>query len=200
MYLYYCYTDTLADWILFCQIDTWLHRILLFSSSIIVTWIHLYTCVDCSCILVAWIIVHVIWIVVIWIFLYYCYIIYLFMLSHYWEKCVDLLHVVSTVIKLAHLYRGRPVISTVTLASGRTWAELSTAQSKVSHHTYTWWEPPLESVGPPLESPPPPGVGWRGCLWCSCYRYCYWSDSVFMLPGIHFLRTVMLASGKGVWN
>jgi len=38
-------------------------------SYIIVTWIHLYTCFDCSCLHVVWITVT--WFTVTWIFLYF---------------------------------------------------------------------------------------------------------------------------------
>jgi len=43
------------------------------------------------------------------------------------------------------LYSSIPVISTVMPASGGTCVELSATRSKVPHHTYPWWGPPLES-------------------------------------------------------
>ena len=120
-------------------------------------------------------------------------------------------HATMTVLVLdilcsSYLSSGTPVISTVTPASGGTCVELSATRSKVPHHTYPWWGPPLESVGATSRILTPPGVGWRGCLWCSCYWYCYWLDSVFLLYCIPVIRTVMLASGtwcveqSATWN
>jgi len=67
-------------------------------------------------------------------------------------------------------YSGIPVISTVTPTSDGTCVELSATRSKVPHHAYTWWGPPPKSVGATSRILTPPGVGWWGCLWCSCYR------------------------------
>ena len=106
----------------------------------------------------------------------------------------DLLHVINIVNKLSYLHSGIPVISTVMSASSGTCAELSVTRSKVPHHTYTWWGSPLESVGVTSRILTPP-VGWRGCLRCSCYKYCYWPDSIFLLSCIPVICTIMLASG-----
>ena len=84
----------------------------------------------------------------------YCFLFLVIMLP-----CIVL---VLDILCSSYLSSGIPVISTVTPASGGTCVELSATRSKVPHHTYTWW-------GPPLESSPPSGVGWRGCLRCSCY-------------------------------
>jgi len=107
---------------------------------------------------------------------------------------------VLDILYSSYLYSGIPVISTVMPASGETCVELSATWSKVPHHTYPWWGPPLESVGATSRVLTPPGVGLRGCLWCSCYWYCYWSDSVFLLYYIPVIRTVMLTSGTWLWN
>jgi len=90
------------------------------------------------------------------------------------------------------MYLGNPVISTVTLASCGTCVELSATRSKVPHHTYTWWGPPLKSVGGTSRILTLPSIRWWGCLWCSYYRYCYWSNSVLLLFDIHVICTVML--------
>jgi len=92
-----------------------------------------------------------------------------------------LLHVINIINKLTYFYSEIHVISIVTSTSSGTCAELSVIRSKRLHHTYTWWETPLESVGATFRILTPPGVGWRGYLWCFCYMYCYWSDSVFLL-------------------
>ena len=68
----------------------------------------------------------------------------------------------------SYLYSGTPVISTVTPASDGTCVELSATRSKVPHHTYPWWGPPLEFMGATSRILTSPGVGWRGCL---CNRY-----------------------------
>jgi len=106
-----------------------------------------------------------------------------------------LLYVINIVIQPAYLYLGNPLISTVILASDRTCVKISTTRGKVPHRTYTWWGPPLESVGVTSRILAPLGVGWRGCLRCYCNRYCYWPNSVFLLLDIHVIHTVMLSSG-----
>jgi len=101
----------------------------------------------------------------------------------------------------SYLSSGTPVISTVTPASGGTCVELSATRSKVPHHTYPWWGPPLESVGATSRILTPSGVGWRGCLRCSCYWYCYWPDSVFLLYMVFplYARSCWRPA-HGVWN
>ena len=63
MYLYYCYTDTLLyQTLLFHAHVTSLHEYSI-TLDFPVTWIHMYACSDCLCVLITWIIVN-------WIFLY----------------------------------------------------------------------------------------------------------------------------------
>jgi len=64
--------------------------------------------------------------------------------------------------------------------------------TKQSVTPYTWWEPPFESVGAISRTPPLPGVGMTRMS--SSAWYCYWPDSVFLLPGIHVTSMIMLAS------
>ena len=88
----------------------------------------------------------------------YCFLFPVIMLS------IIVLLVTYTVLVLdmlcsSYLYSGTPVISTVTPASGGTCVELSATRSKVPHHTYPWWGPPLESVGATSRILTPSGVG-----------------------------------------
>jgi len=75
------------------------------------------------------------------------------------KNLVNLLHVINIINKLAYLYSGIHVISTVTLVSDGTSAELSATRSKVPHHTYMRWGSPLESVETTSRILTPPAVG-----------------------------------------
>ena len=121
-------------------------------------------------------------------------------------SCFPVIMLPCTVLVLdilcsAYLSSGTPVISTVTPASGGTCVELSATRSKVPHHTYPWWGPPLESVGATSRILTPSGVGWRGCLRSSCYWYCYWPDSVLLLYMVFplYARSCWRPA-HGVWN
>ena len=192
---------------------------------------HCYTCSphECTCrycfhLIVIWLTVHITGIIVpcypripvICLFSRYCYwyYCYCYWYSHYWTwvlllcdvwlptstvSCFPVIMLPCAVLVLdilcsLYLSSGIPVISTVTPASGGTCVELSATRSKVPHHTYPWW-------GPPLESSPPSGVGWRGCLQCSCYWYCYWPASVFLLYMVFplYARSCWRPA-HGVWN
>jgi len=210
MCLYHCSTDTLVYWTLLYHIDTCYSGYLL--HWILLSLLHGFTCIHTLNVPVSLLHGTMLLLPELLLFEYSCLLFGLLLIEYsytpitlYTYLCnritdknpVNLLHVLNIANKLAYLYSGILIISTATPTSGGTCVELSVIWSKVPHHTYMWWRPPLESMEATSRILTPPGNGWRGYLWCSCYRYCYWSDSIFLLSCILVIRTVMLASG--IW-
>jgi len=195
MHLYHCYMDTLIYWTLLCHTDICysghlLHQILL---SLLLRLVCIHALND----LVSLLHGSLFLLFGLLLFEYSCILVTLYTCLCYRitdeKNLVNLLHVINIINKLAYLYSGIPVISTVTPASGGNMCgtKCHTEKSATLH---------LYVVGATSRIRTPPGVGWRGCLRCSCYWYCYWSDSVFLSSCISLYARSCWRPVEDVWN